>query len=97
MAFIKVFIGIMGFLFSIVPLNYAAESNAGLQVEWEKTVAAAKKEGQVNVYITGWGAVLSAGEFQKRYPANKGRGSSWAKKSNHTACHVRKESWEIPC
>lgn len=61
MAFIKVFIGIMGFLFSIVSLNYAAESNAGLQVEWEKTVAAAKKEGQVNVYITGWGAVLSAG------------------------------------
>ncbi len=36
--------------------------------DWEKTVEAAKKEGQVNVYIGGWGAVLEAGAFQKAYP-----------------------------
>ena len=46
----------------------SAEVNPAGQMEWEKTVEAAKKEGQVNVYITGWGAVLNAGEFQKRYP-----------------------------
>jgi len=46
----------------------SAEINPAWQTKWEKTVEAAKKEGQVTVYITGWGAVLNAGEFQKRYP-----------------------------
>jgi iron(III) transport system substrate-binding protein len=39
--------------------------------EWEKTLAAAKKEGQVTVYIGGWGAVLDEGVFQKRFPEIK--------------------------
>jgi hypothetical protein len=46
----------------------SAEIKPAWQTEWEKTVEAAKKEGQVNDYITGWGAVLNAGKFQKRYP-----------------------------
>jgi len=49
----------------------AAETKALWQVEWEKTVAAAKKEGQVNVYIGGWGVVLDSGAFQKAYPEIK--------------------------
>jgi iron(III) transport system substrate-binding protein len=48
------------------------------QVEWEKTLEAAKKEGQVAVYMSGYEEVLP--EFQKEYPDIKlvsitGRGS----------------------
>src|SRR4030095_5445683 len=48
------------------------------QVEWEKTLAAAKKEGQVAVYISGYEEILP--DFQKEYPEIKvnavtGRGS----------------------
>lgn len=46
-----------------------ATPQAGAQSEWEKTVQAAKKEGQVTVYISGYEAVLPA--FQKAYPEIK--------------------------
>jgi len=46
----------------------SADIKPAWQTEWEKTMEAAKKEGQVNLYITGYGAVLNAGVFQKRYP-----------------------------
>lgn len=65
----------------VVPLSlYAASARSGWMVQWEKTVEAAKKEGQVTVYISGWGAVLDSGVFQKAYPGIKvvvvsGRGS----------------------
>ncbi len=57
----------------------------GWKKEWEKTVEAAKKEGQVTIYIGGWGAVLDAGVFQKAYPDIKvvgitGRGGEIAKR-----------------
>ena len=50
----------------------------GWQLEWEKTLEAAKKEGQVTVYISGYEEVLP--DFQKEYPEIKviavtGRGS----------------------
>jgi ABC-type Fe3+ transport system substrate-binding protein len=53
--------------------------------DWEKTVEAAKKEGQVSVYMGGWGALLESGEFQKAYPQIKviaitGRGGEIAKR-----------------
>ncbi len=56
----------------------AAAARAAWQAEWEKTVAAAKKEGQVAVYISGYEEILP--EFQKDYPDIKvlpvtGRGS----------------------
>ncbi len=56
----------------------AADVRAAWQAEWEKTVAAAKKEGQVAVYISGYEEILP--EFQKDYPDIKvlpvtGRGS----------------------
>jgi len=44
---------------------------AASQDQWEKTLAAAKNEGQVNVYIGGWGVVLDEGVFQKRFPEIK--------------------------
>lgn len=53
--------------------------------EWEKTVEAAKKEGQLNIYIGGWEAVIESGAFQKAYPEIKvvmvgGRGGETAKR-----------------
>ena len=56
----------------------AGEVKPGWQLEWEKTLAAAKKEGQVSVYISGYEEVLP--DFQKEYPEIKvqsvtGRGS----------------------
>ncbi|MGH7872280.1 MAG: ABC transporter substrate-binding protein [Candidatus Binatia bacterium] len=56
----------------------AAESKPAWQIEWEKVLAAAKKEGQVAVYISGYEEILP--EFQKEHPEIKvapitGRGS----------------------
>jgi len=56
----------------------AAEAKPGWQLEWEKTLAAAKKEGQVAIYISGYEEVLP--DFQREYPEIKvsavtGRGS----------------------
>src|SRR5262245_56911486 len=55
-----------------------AESKPAWQEEWEKTLEAAHKEGQVTVYISGYEEILP--EFQKEYPEIKvvpttGRGS----------------------
>ena len=36
----------------------AAESKASWQGEWERTVQAAEKEGQLVVYIGGYGAII---------------------------------------
>ena len=64
---------------ALAPCNaYGAEAKPGWQVEWEKTLGAAKKEGQVAVYISGYEEILP--EFQKEYPEIKvllttGRGS----------------------
>jgi iron(III) transport system substrate-binding protein len=49
----------------------AAEGRAVWQPDWEKTVEAAKKEGEVHVYISGWGAVIDSGQFQKAFPQIK--------------------------
>jgi iron(III) transport system substrate-binding protein len=61
----------------------AAESKPAWQAEWEKVLAAAKKEGQVTVYISGYEEVLP--EFEKEYPDIKlvavtGRGSQLAQR-----------------
>lgn len=61
----------------------AAESKAARQGEWEKVLAAAKKEGQVSVYISGYEEVLP--DFEKEFPDIKvvsvpGRGSQLAQR-----------------
>ena len=48
-----------------------AHAQSDWKKEWGKTVEAAKKEGQVSVYIGGWEAVLESGAFQKAYPEIK--------------------------
>jgi iron(III) transport system substrate-binding protein len=45
---------------------HAAQAKPSWQTEWEKTVEAAKKEGQVTVYISGYEAILP--DFEKEYP-----------------------------
>lgn len=49
----------------------SGEVKPGWQLEWERTLEAAKKEGRVTIYISGWHAVLDAGVFQRRYPEIK--------------------------
>ena len=44
----------------------AAQMNPAWKQEWEKTLEAAKKEGQVTVYISGYEAVLP--DFEKEFP-----------------------------
>ena len=57
--------------FSITSTSLAAAaSNPGWQTEWEKTLEAAKKNGQVTVYTkAGYDTAFAA--FQKRYPEIK--------------------------
>jgi ABC-type glycerol-3-phosphate transport system substrate-binding protein len=50
---------------------FAAESKLAWQVEWERTVKAAEEEGQLTVYIAGYGALIDSGLFQKAYPKIK--------------------------
>jgi iron(III) transport system substrate-binding protein len=49
----------------------AAETKSSWQAEWDQTVRAAEKEGQLTVYIGGYGAIIDAGVFQKAYPKIK--------------------------
>jgi iron(III) transport system substrate-binding protein len=49
----------------------AVDSKASWQSEWNQTVRAAEKEGQLTVYIGGYGAIIDAGVFQKAYPKIK--------------------------
>lgn len=55
-----------GLLFAVGPAN-AAEAS-GWQAEWEKTLKAAEQEGQVMLYIAGYGALVDSGAFQKAFP-----------------------------
>jgi len=57
----------VGFLlFWMIDGTVAAQSKPTWEQEWKKTLEAAKKEGQVTVYIAGYEAVLS--DFKKDYP-----------------------------
>ncbi len=58
-------------LVSIGNVSYAAESKPAWQTEWERTVKAAEEEGQLTVYIAGYGALIDSGAFQKAYPKIK--------------------------
>jgi len=62
------------FLVAILLLSYdqradAAQTKPAWQQEWEKTLDAAKKEGQVVVYISGYDAILP--DFEKEFPEIK--------------------------
>src|SRR5207249_10263079 len=67
----------------INPVHAAEAKKPAWQLEWEKVLAAAKKEGQVAIYISDYEELLPA--FQKEYPEIKvvpttGRGSQIGQK-----------------
>jgi len=52
--------------------GYAGEARPAWQQDWDKTVAAAKAEGQVTVYVhSTYGPVLTSGAFEKAFPGIK--------------------------
>ena len=51
--------------------NLRAAESANPRAEWERTVEAAKKEGQLTLYHWGAPLMLDAGAFQKAYPEIK--------------------------
>lgn len=64
----------------------AAEVRSGWQREWETTVEAAKREGELGLYVGApWDAIMQSGIFQKAYPQIKvntvaGRGGQIAQR-----------------
>ncbi len=62
-------------LLAVIPVGLAfgqaGKAKQGWQVKWEKTLKAAKKEGQVTVYTSRGGGVFRVEAFRKRYPEIK--------------------------
>src|SRR5437879_3874009 len=50
---------------------FAADASPSSQVTWEKTLAAAKKEGKLNLYVGRYGTEPLLDEFRKEYPEIK--------------------------
>ena len=56
----------------VAPDARAAETKTAWQLQWEKVVQAAKKEGQVTVYVhSTYTPALESGAFQKAFPEIK--------------------------
>ena len=49
----------------------AAEAKPAWQADWDKTVAAAKKEGRLNFYVGRYGSEPLLNEFRKEFPEIK--------------------------
>jgi iron(III) transport system substrate-binding protein len=58
-------------LLFVIGLLMIEEVQAGSLTDWEQTVKAAEKEGQVTVYMSGYVALIDAGYFQKAFPKIK--------------------------
>jgi iron(III) transport system substrate-binding protein len=65
------FFAALFFLLADCPTASAAESKSDWKADWDKTVQAAKKEGQLTVYFWGSPLIMDAGIFQKAYPEIK--------------------------
>ncbi|OGQ78441.1 MAG: hypothetical protein A3F90_04845 [Deltaproteobacteria bacterium RIFCSPLOWO2_12_FULL_60_19] len=59
------------FFFAWLTFAHAGEASQAWQAEWEETVEAAKREGQVTIYHTRGPFDKLFAEFSKRYPAIK--------------------------
>ena len=59
-------IGLLTAIFGSTTVALAVQAKPAWQQEWERTLEAAKKEGQVTVYIGGYEAVLP--DFEKEFP-----------------------------
>ena len=71
---LKLLIAVVLFVFQFCGLAFdlfAAVPDTSRQAEWDQTVRAAEKEGQLTVSIGGYGAIIDSGVFQKAYPKIK--------------------------
>jgi iron(III) transport system substrate-binding protein len=57
--------------FAVLCAAFAGDARGDWKAEWEKTVEAARKERQLNIYHWGVPSVIDAGVFQKSYPEIK--------------------------
>jgi hypothetical protein len=64
---LAVSVSLLGFLIP-VGAGHPAEVKPTWQVTWEKTVAAAKKEGKLNFYVGRYGSEPLLNEFRKEFP-----------------------------
>jgi len=60
-----------GWFALLIVLFASTEVQADWKAEWEKTVAAAKKEGRLNFYVGRYGTEPLLNEFRKEYPEIK--------------------------
>lgn len=60
-----------GLLLACASSSFAAEAKPSWQSTWEKTLAAAKKEGKLNLYVGRYGAEPLLNEFRKEFPEIK--------------------------
>jgi iron(III) transport system substrate-binding protein len=60
---------VVAFVLGLLAASPTIAAEVGWQKEWDKTLEAARKEGQVTVYISGYEAVLP--DFEKEYPEIK--------------------------
>jgi iron(III) transport system substrate-binding protein len=60
---------VIALVFGVLAALPTIAAEAPWQKEWEKTLEAAKKEGQLTIYISGYEAVLP--DFEKEYPEIK--------------------------
>src|SRR5258705_1632204 len=62
-------------LFGVIKLSadalFAADAKPAAQASWEKTLAAAKKEGKLNFYVGRYGTEPLLNEFSKEFPEIK--------------------------
>ena len=57
-----------GLLLTCARSSLAADAKPGWQATWEKTLAAAKKEGKLNLYVGRYGTEPLLNEFRKEFP-----------------------------
>ena len=57
-----------GLFLTFAGSSFAAEPKPSWQATWEKTLAAAKKEGKLNFYVGRYGTEPLLNEFHKEFP-----------------------------
>ena len=69
--FRKVILLCCGMVLAMTGSSFAADTKPSWQVTWEKTLAAAKKEGKLNFYVGRYGSEPLLNEFRKEFPEIK--------------------------
>ena len=70
-AMVSLVLLLCGFILASAGSVFSAEAKPAWQATWEKTVAAAKKEGKLNFYVGRYGSEPLLNEFRKEFPEIK--------------------------